>query len=56
MLRDFISPTKIPDDTSSALSNSPPTTKNKFHSDFAINNVKTIIPVTLENNSNLYLS
>jgi hypothetical protein len=30
--------------------------KNKFHSAFAINNVKTIIPVTLENDNNIYLS
>ncbi|MCI37565.1 polynucleotidyl transferase, partial [Trifolium medium] len=49
-------PTQITDDTSSAISNPPSAEKNKFHSVFAINNVKTIIPVTLENDSNLYLS
>ncbi|GAU33271.1 hypothetical protein TSUD_279450 [Trifolium subterraneum] len=51
------SPTQNSDDTSSA--NNSTTTqaaKPKFHSAFAINNVKTIIPVTLENDSNLYLS
>ncbi|MCI54235.1 hypothetical protein A2U01_0075484, partial [Trifolium medium] len=30
--------------------------KPKFHSAFAINNVKTSIPVTFENDFNLYLS
>ncbi|GAU38115.1 hypothetical protein TSUD_318020 [Trifolium subterraneum] len=49
-------PSNITDDTSSALSNPPPAATNKFHSAFAINNVKTIIPVTLENDSNLYIS
>ncbi|GAU32670.1 hypothetical protein TSUD_218470 [Trifolium subterraneum] len=49
-------PPKITDDSSSAQSNPPPAAKNKFLSAFAINNVKTIIPVTLENDSNLYLS
>ncbi|MCI95242.1 hypothetical protein A2U01_0116540, partial [Trifolium medium] len=34
-------PTQIPDDSSSAQSNPPPAAKNKFHSAFAINNVKT---------------
>jgi len=34
----------------------PPTAAPKFHSAFAINNVKTIIPITLENDTNLYLS
>ncbi|PNX63731.1 polynucleotidyl transferase, partial [Trifolium pratense] len=51
-----IIPPKTPDDTSSAQSNPPPTATNKFHSTFAINNVKTIIPITLENDANLYLS
>jgi hypothetical protein len=49
-------PTQIPDDSSSAQSNPQQTVKNKFHSAFAINNVKTIIPVTLENDNNIYLS
>ncbi|XP_050920313.1 uncharacterized protein LOC127137951 [Lathyrus oleraceus] len=45
------------DDTSSASQTSPHQAgKPKFHSAFAINNVKTIIPVTMENDSNLYLS
>ena len=45
------------DDTSSASQTNPPqAAKPNFHSAFAINNVKTIIPVTLENDSNLYLS
>jgi hypothetical protein len=50
------SPSQNSDDTSSAQSNHPPAANNKFHSAFAINNVKTIIPVTLENDANLYLS
>jgi hypothetical protein len=49
-------PTHTSDDSSSAQSNPPPAAQNKFYSAFAINNVKTIIPVTLENDSNLYLS
>lgn len=45
------------DDTSSASQTNPlQAAKPNFHSAFAINNVKTIIPVTLENDSNLYLS
>lgn len=45
------------DDTSSASQTNPPqAAKPNFHSAFAINNVKTIIPMTLENDSNLYLS
>ncbi|GAU49079.1 hypothetical protein TSUD_406850 [Trifolium subterraneum] len=44
------------DNSLSVQSNPPPAATNKFHSAFAINNVKTIIPVTLENDSNLYLS
>ncbi|KAI5383141.1 hypothetical protein KIW84_070524 [Lathyrus oleraceus] len=48
---------QISDDTSSASqTNLPQAAKPNFHSAFAINNVKTIIPVTLENDSNLYLS
>ncbi|PNX86645.1 hypothetical protein L195_g042726 [Trifolium pratense] len=51
------SPTQNSDDTSSANNSSiTQAAKPKFHSAFAINNVKTIIPVTLENDSNLYLS
>ncbi|GAU41839.1 hypothetical protein TSUD_177500 [Trifolium subterraneum] len=38
-------PTQISDDSSSAQSNPAPAAKNKFHSAFAINNVKTIIQV-----------
>ncbi|PNX85399.1 hypothetical protein L195_g011511, partial [Trifolium pratense] len=49
-------PLKTSDDTSSAQSSPTPAAQNKFHSAFAINNVKTIIPVTLENDSNLYIS
>ncbi|XP_050877854.1 uncharacterized protein LOC127081664 [Lathyrus oleraceus] len=45
------------DDTSSASQANPPqAAKLNFHSAFAINNVKTIISLTLENDSNLYLS
>ncbi|XP_050874840.1 uncharacterized protein LOC127078424 [Lathyrus oleraceus] len=44
-------------DTSSASQTNPPqAAKPNFHSAFAINNVKTIILVTLENDYNLYLS
>ncbi|MCI46914.1 polynucleotidyl transferase, partial [Trifolium medium] len=51
------SPTQTSDDTSSAThSTNTQAAKPKFHSAFAINNVKTIIPVTLENDCNLYLS
>ncbi|PNY09700.1 hypothetical protein L195_g006256 [Trifolium pratense] len=52
----IIIPPETPDDTSSAQSNPPLAATNKFHSAFAINNVKTIIPITLENDANLYLS
>ncbi|XP_050888951.1 uncharacterized protein LOC127094131 [Lathyrus oleraceus] len=45
------------DDTSSASqTNHHQAAKPNFHSAFVINNVKTIIPVTLENDYNLYLS
>ncbi|XP_050877345.1 uncharacterized protein LOC127081102 [Lathyrus oleraceus] len=45
------------DDTSSASQTNPPQAKKpNFHSAFAINNVKNIILVTLENDFNLYLS
>ncbi|MCI46329.1 polynucleotidyl transferase, partial [Trifolium medium] len=51
------SPTQTSDDTSSAhTSTNTQAAKLKFNSAFAINNVKTIILVTLENDSNLYLS
>ncbi|GAU37552.1 hypothetical protein TSUD_54590 [Trifolium subterraneum] len=44
------------DDTSSTSNQNTPVKKNNFHFAFAINNVKTIIPVTLDYDSNLYLS
>ncbi|XP_050902723.1 uncharacterized protein LOC127115163 [Lathyrus oleraceus] len=45
------------DDTSSASQTNPSqAAKPNFHSTFAINNVKTIIPMMLENDSNLYHS
>jgi hypothetical protein len=44
------------DDTLSTQNQNTPAKKNTFHSAFAINNVKTIIPVTLDYDSNLYLS
>ncbi|XP_050888853.1 uncharacterized protein LOC127094020 [Lathyrus oleraceus] len=45
------------DDTSSVSQTNPPqAAKPNFNSAFTINNVKTIIQVTLENDSNLYLS
>jgi hypothetical protein len=44
------------DDTSSLADQQSSAAKPKFHSAFAINNVKSIIPVTLDNDSNLYLS
>jgi len=44
------------DDTSSATSQSTTAVKTTIHSAFTINNVKTIILVTLDNDSNLYLS
>jgi hypothetical protein len=51
------SPTQSSDDTSSAQnSTNTQAAKPQFHSAFAINNVKTIILITLENDSNLYLS
>ncbi|KAK2448415.1 hypothetical protein QL285_007680 [Trifolium repens] len=51
------SPTQTSDDTSSAITpTNTQAAKPKFHSTFAINNVKTIIPMTLKNDSNLYLS
>jgi len=34
----------------------PPTATTKFHSAFVVNNVKTIIPIMFENDTNLYLS
>jgi hypothetical protein len=49
-------PTENSDDTSSAHSSPSPAAQHKLHSAFAINNVKTIIPVTLENDTNLYIS
>ncbi|XP_050876285.1 uncharacterized protein LOC127079981 [Lathyrus oleraceus] len=42
--------------SSTSQTNPPQAAKPNFHSTFAINNVKTIIPTTLENDSNLYLS
>ncbi|XP_050878116.1 uncharacterized protein LOC127081931 [Lathyrus oleraceus] len=44
------------DTSSTSQTNLPQAAKPNFHSAFAINNVKTIIPVTLENDYNLYLS
>ncbi|KAK2395864.1 hypothetical protein QL285_057557 [Trifolium repens] len=44
------------DDSSSLAGQQSSAAKPKFHSAFAINNVKSIIPVTLDNDSNLYLS
>jgi hypothetical protein len=56
-MADETSQSQTSDDTSSASQSNPSqAAKSKFHSAFAINNVKTIIPVTLENDSNLYLS
>ncbi|MCI55970.1 polynucleotidyl transferase, partial [Trifolium medium] len=55
-MTDSTIPSQTPDDTSSAQSNPPPAANTKFHTAFAINNVKTIIPVTLVNDANLYLS
>ncbi|XP_050878728.1 uncharacterized protein LOC127082531 [Lathyrus oleraceus] len=50
------SPTSNGDDTSSTTNQSPNAAKTNFHSAFAITNVKNIIPVTLDNDSDLYLS
>ncbi|GAU33727.1 hypothetical protein TSUD_52600 [Trifolium subterraneum] len=51
------SPTKIPDDTSSASNHTTPlAAETEFHSAFAVTNIKNIIQVTLDNDSNLYLS
>ncbi|XP_050902159.1 uncharacterized protein LOC127111867 [Lathyrus oleraceus] len=56
-MRETNSHSQTSDDTSSASQTNPPrAAKPNFHSAFAINNIKTIIPVTLENDSNLYLS
>ncbi|XP_050909400.1 uncharacterized protein LOC127123196 [Lathyrus oleraceus] len=56
-MKETNSHSQISDDTSSASQTNPPQAeKPKFHSAFAINNVKNIIPMTLENDSNLYLS
>ncbi|XP_024636322.1 uncharacterized protein [Medicago truncatula] len=50
------SPKNNVDDTSSASVQSTTAVKTTTHSAFTINNVKTIILVTLDNDSNLYLS
>ncbi|GAU18488.1 hypothetical protein TSUD_366710 [Trifolium subterraneum] len=46
------------DDDTSSVSNPPAPTasKSNFHTAFSITNVKTIIPVTLDNDANVYLS
>ncbi|XP_058726360.1 uncharacterized protein LOC131597699 [Vicia villosa] len=44
------------DDTSSTTNQTPYVAKINFHSAFAITNVKNIIPVTLDNDSDIYLS
>jgi hypothetical protein len=43
-------------DISSTSSQATPAAKPNFHSDFIVNNIKTIIQATLDNDSNLYLS
>lgn len=55
-MAEIISPTNHVDDTSSTSNQNLSAMKTKFHSAFAINNVKTLILVTLDNDSNLYLS
>ncbi|AES78161.1 hypothetical protein MTR_7g025300 [Medicago truncatula] len=50
-------PPQNSDEHSSVTQSVPrPTAAPKFHSAFSINNVKTIIPITLENDTNLYLA
>jgi hypothetical protein len=43
-------------DSGSPQSQNQTAASNKFHTAFSINNVKSIIPVTLDNDSNIYLS
>ncbi|GAU30137.1 hypothetical protein TSUD_360300 [Trifolium subterraneum] len=55
-MADENSHTNHSDDTSSLTGQQSSAAKSKFHSAFAINNIKSIIPVTLDNDSNLYHS
>ncbi|GAU13780.1 hypothetical protein TSUD_82890 [Trifolium subterraneum] len=55
-MADENSHTNHSDDTSSLTGQQSSAEKSKFYSAFAINNVKSVIPVTLDNDSNLYLS
>lgn len=55
MTNTYSSPTSNGDDTSSTTNQSPPVAKTNFHSAFAITNVENIIPLTLDNDFNLYL-